>query len=95
MRHEPIEFGVVNTHSRAGRDRRTRRLARPANLYASDETKQPAAAVIDEAFAGFAQPHGQRIEPGLVAALASQLEALDRQREQLSHLLRSIDADRV
>jgi hypothetical protein len=61
-------------------------------------------AVIDEVFAGFhridsrpapktAPTLGRQIvNPHLVVRLSEQLAALDRQREQLAQLLRSIDA---
>lgn len=93
MRHEPIEFGLTGTSSRT---RGMRRMTRSARVTAPDTTAKCAVPeILDEAFAGFASSSPHRLEHGLVAGLSAQLEALDRQREQLSRLLRTIDADSI
>lgn len=102
MRQDSIEFGFAAAIGHARRIARTRDRRHLGTKTASNLPP----AVIDEALAGFeaidagaalrvtANPSGQwlPIKNSLVANLAVQLEALDRQRQQLSELLRSIDS---
>jgi len=77
---------------RARQGRRAVRSARLAAASTDASARAPAVEFIDEAFAGFAPPAPHVLPQRLIADLSSQLEALDREREQLSKLLRSIDA---
>jgi len=95
MRHEPIELGLTGT---SGRRRGTRRVvhgARRSMAPTKEKCGATAVEVVDEAFAGLARVEPHRLEMGLIAKLSAQLDALDRQREQLSQLLRNIDADKL
>ncbi len=90
MRHDPIEIGLA---SKAVRRRGAKRMLR--TILA---TQQPAAAgsipatdALDEAFAGMSRDERRPRNLAVVTQLAEQLEALDRQREQLARLLRDIE----
>jgi hypothetical protein len=101
MRHETIEFGRVR---KATRGRRAVRMAEAGRTATATTTLPSRTAVIDEVFAGFhridsrpadktaAAPGPQMVNHLLTIRLAEQLAALDRQREQLAQLLRSVDA---
>jgi hypothetical protein len=95
MKHEPIEFGTLRVSAAARSRRRAARAARLAAASIDTTDKTAAVEAVDEAFAGFAMPAAHSFPQGLVADLSSQLQALDRQREQLSTLLRRIDAASV
>lgn len=91
MRHDAIEIGLVG---KAPRPRYTRRV-----LQTSMAARQPAAEVagsapattaLDEAFAGMSREKRPN-SLAVVTQLAEQLQALDRQREQLAKLLREIE----
>jgi hypothetical protein len=92
MRHEPIEFGLAGKKARA---RHALQAARGAGSFTKTQRGSTEVEVVDEAFAGFSPRGNAPLNRGLVAELSAQLAALDRQREQLSQLLRSIDADSV
>lgn len=93
MRSDSIEFGLVQ---KAAQQRRKAGAigAVSGRVPVSDEAKPD---VMDEAFASFVGPIGDRTRPPvdrtLVKTLAAQLAALDRQREHLAELLRSIEVD--
>jgi len=98
MRHEPIELGLASTTAgiRSGRSERgAARNARTSMTRAREKCADPPIDVVDEAFAGFMQTQRRPLEEGFIAKLSAQLEALDQQREQLSQLLRTIDADAI
>ena len=91
MRCDSIEFGWAQQTAR------NRRKA-DAGGFASARapmTQVAGAEVMDEAFARFDDAADGRKSPPvdqtLVATLAAQLEALDRQREHLANLLRSVE----
>ena len=87
MRPDPIEFVPATA-------RRAKRLpadfAKNGSAVKKQGAKQPAA-VVDEAFAEYAHA----VTRDLVADIAVQLKTLDRQREQLSRLLQSVDVDTI
>jgi hypothetical protein len=88
MRPDPIEFVPATA-------RRAKRLpvdfAKNGSAVKKPSAQQPAAAVVDEAFAEYAHA----VTRDLVADIAVQLKTLDRQREQLSRLLQSVDIDTI
>jgi hypothetical protein len=88
MRHESIEISKLAVRRDLGSATRAGRMTKQAHSTTAEE----ATAVIDEAFAGFQSPV---TTPALVSNIASQLRALDRQREQLAHLLRSVEASSI
>ena len=92
MQREPMEFGTM----RASRSNRRIAGSRPQLNDTS------AAAVRDEAFAEFSRidagqtsaatpPTTRSLSRDLMADIASQLEALDRQRRQLARLLEGVE----
>lgn len=91
MHSEPIEIGLAGISSRQSRWRR--RTVSPT-LAPSKLTRAFAASslvatdAVDEAFA---LPENLPTRWTLVRNLSAQLDALDRQREQLAQLLQSID----
>lgn len=97
MRSEPIEFSVMNDSRRA---RQAARLTQSVRDQAAGSL--PAAAAMDAAFADFSridvgtprvETSGERrkVTKEIVANIAAQLGTLDRQREQLAELLRSVE----
>ncbi|MCI0334178.1 MAG: hypothetical protein L0228_13250 [Planctomycetes bacterium] len=101
MRNDSIEIGVVNP---ARRSRRIWYGHGSSRLVTENPRELPPAAVIDEAIAGFERVDEaateteagagdwRPVKDSLVANLAAQLNALDRQREQLAALLHRIDS---
>src|SRR5262245_25675106 len=84
------ELSIASIASRRAQSRR-RVLSHAAATHVATRHAAAGEAAIDEAFAASdVAPLSQR---SLVRDLSDQLAALDRQREQLAHLLRSIDAD--
>lgn len=84
MRNEPIELRMPYLASRSPRpcgsvQYRNLRIDFPRTAHTEP---------VDEAFAHFASDSSSR---SLAAQITSQLEALDRQREQLVQLLRTIE----
>jgi len=102
MRQDSIEIAHANS---TGRARRIWHGHGCSRVVIDNPRELPLADVIDEALAGFepvatsttqaAAANGAHIRRpinlSLVAGLSAQLEALDRQRDHLAHLLRSID----
>jgi len=83
---------MVSTSARHRASRQAARTARTSAISTTTIGRTRPVDVVDEAFAGFEPPMQRPLEYSLVANLSAQLEALDQQREQLSRLLRSIDA---
>ena len=90
MRHEPIEIGLANKTVRRRDAKRLVRTSMAARQLAS-EAAAPAAVARDEAFAGLTHDAERPKRLAVVTQLSEQLEALDRQREQLAKLLRDIE----
>jgi hypothetical protein len=88
MRPDPIEF-VPATTRRA--QRRPVDFLKTARNLEQTATKQSGAEVVDEAFAEYAHA----VTRELVSDIAAQLKTLDRQRDQLSRLLQSVDVDTI
>lgn len=106
MRHDPIEFAMLGRADRnplAPREEISSRGAK--RLHCSSRgvglTSDPYA--VDEAFACFDgistsqcdASDRRMVNQALVSDLAGQLEALDRQRERLAGLLRSIETNSI
>src|SRR5262245_36528929 len=99
MRSEPTEIGLAHKVARRREVERIMRSSMAARRAAAD-AKTPRACAFDEAFADMPQMMPAK-ESGdgdhrasqlsLVAQLAEQLQALDRQREQLARLLQDVE----
>jgi hypothetical protein len=89
MRHDTIEIGLVG---KAPRRRDTKRMMRTSMVARQLEVENSAHAndALDEAFAGMTREERPK-SLAVVTHLAEQLQALDRQREQLAKLLREIE----
>jgi hypothetical protein len=98
MEAQPITLTNLTTKRRAKRPH-PRGEGRGTDAFAESS-------IIDEAFAGYTRVDApetgaekvapwRRTQHELVANIATQLEALERQRAQLARLLQNIDADCV
>jgi hypothetical protein len=94
MRQEPIEIGLA---AKIARRRDVKRLVRTsmAARQLAAKAGAPAADARDEAFAGLSRDAERPKRLAVVTQLSQQLEALDRQREQLAKLLRDIDVTKL
>ena len=90
MRDEPIEIGMVGIAARKEGGRRRAMSQTFKRTRTAKENDAVATAAVDEAFA---ITESRPTHWTLIKNLSAQLEALDRQREQLAQLLHSIDAD--
>jgi hypothetical protein len=92
MRCDSIEFGWAQ---KAAKQRRKAGAASGVAVRAP-LSREATSDVMDEAFATFEDVGSEHKTPTvdrtLVATLAAQLDALDRQREHLARLLRSTEA---
>jgi hypothetical protein len=90
MRHEPIEIGLAGKIARRRDAKRLVRTSMAARQLAM-EASAPAAEARDEAFAGLSHDAQRPKRLAVLTQLSEQLEALDRQRDQLAKLLREIE----
>ncbi len=102
MRYDSTEIGFTN---KASRTRRIWYGHGSSRLITENPRELPPADIIDEALPGFVPARATKkpvattiaakdrrpVNISLAASLAAQLDVLDRQREQLAKLLRSID----
>ena len=106
MRHDAMKLGIAGALAKRGSRRfsRSQRLRAAARSLAADHHQD--VDVIDEAFAGFTRvdapiandddQYGEndgKFPTRLTECLSAQLNALDRQRSELVHLLRRIDQE--
>jgi hypothetical protein len=105
MQAPPTEIRLPNV---TGRARRIWHGHGCSRFVVENDRELPPANIIDEAIASFARTDAPDkrtavaasshdigpMNPSLVVGLSAQLEALDRQRDQLAQLLRNIDVRR-